>query len=236
MSILSGRVGRARRPGGGSRGDTQGGAPVRGVRDRVLVHTEAKPLNAAVHADRCRDQPPIVTRWRIALMVPGPMPFTPRSPTTAAPPAPRISSSFSQRRRVRGSLMPPLEGRGPAFVMDSLVAHERAAIGIVNHLAADRANHVALRVSLIGHQTRGFHFAHRLEEDSLAARSETLVESRSRRRPLNTRGNVQWLGSWILAADPGTVNWTKVAWTKVVAASSWPAPPRSRRTVRPRGG
>ena len=43
---------------------------------------------------------------------------------------------------------------------------------IANHLAADRANHVALRVALICHQIRGALrvLDHRLEKDPLAAR------------------------------------------------------------------
>lgn len=39
----------------------------------------------------------------------------------------------------------------------------------------------------------------------------------SRRRPPNTRGNVAWPCTWILAVTPAAVNWTNVGGTKVVA-------------------
>ena len=126
---------------------------------------------------------------------------------------------MAKARRVRGSPIARLEGRRPALLVDPLVTHERAKIGIANHLAADRANHVALRVALIGHWIRGALRCSIIGSRRIRWRHdpETLGSRGSRRRPLNTRKHVEWLRSRILAVEPAAVNWTKVSWTKVAA-------------------
>jgi hypothetical protein len=72
------------------------------------------------------------------------------------------------------------EGRGPAFLVDALGAHERTEIGRENHIAADRANHVARRAALIGHQIRGLFRCSIIGSRRIRWRHdpEALVESR----------------------------------------------------------